>query len=192
MPPITSVSTGQFILGCWAVFLIFWIIASFSVKQTVEVSRSSKQILFRMCIAIFAVLILGHFFSFTNLRLWPYSLTVGIIADIIAGCGLLLMLWSRVILGSNWSASVTFKQDHELIQRGPYAVVRHPIYSGLLLLFLGEAIWYGSASFFLVLVFVAIGFSLKAKDEEKLLTQHFPDAYPAYKARTKALIPFVW
>ena len=69
--------------------------------------------------------------------LWPHNLTTGVIADVVTFLGLLLTLWARVVLGGNWSSGVAFKEQHELIERGPYAYVRHPIYSGVLLMFLG-------------------------------------------------------
>jgi protein-S-isoprenylcysteine O-methyltransferase Ste14 len=192
MTPITNILTGQIILGCWAIFLLFWFVTSFFTKKTVEGNNSiANTILIRMAIVIFIVLILGQHVPFVASHLWSYSTTSGVIADVIAIAGLLLMLWSRVVLGANWSASVVFKENHELIQRGPYALIRHPIYSGLLLMFLGESIWYGSVMWFLVLICVFIGFWMKAQKEETLLTKHFPAEYPAYRERTKALIPFV-
>jgi protein-S-isoprenylcysteine O-methyltransferase Ste14 len=96
-----------------------------------------------------------------------------------------------VVLGGNWSGRVTFKENHELIQRGPYRFVRHPIYSGLLLMVLGTAVVLNRAGPFLgfVIYFAALG--VKLRQEEALMTRHFPETYPPYKARTKALIPFI-
>lgn len=78
--------------------------------------------------------------------LWHWTPTVGLVADAIKGIGLVVTLWARLILGGNWSATVEFKERHELIERGPYRVVRHPIYSGVLLMVLGTAILWGGSS----------------------------------------------
>ena len=101
-------------------------------------------------------------------------------------------LWARATLGTNWSGTVTFKQDHDLITSGPYAFVRHPIYTGMLLMLLGTAIINGHAIGFGVLAFVTLSLWLKAREEEKMMIKHFPDAYPAYKARVRALVPFLF
>lgn len=105
--------------------------------------------------------------------------------------GLVLALRARVVLGGNWSAIVTIKEQHELIQRGPYRYVRHPIYSAILLMLLGSAIVDGKLEWFVLTALCTVGLAIKARSEERLLTKHFPDGYPAYRQRVKAIIPFV-
>jgi protein-S-isoprenylcysteine O-methyltransferase Ste14 len=85
---------------------------------------------------------------------------------------------------------VTLKENHELIQRGPYRVVRHPIYSGLLLMILGTAILVGKLGGFVVLAFSFCGLWVKLRREEALLTEQLP-GYSEYMRGTRALIPFV-
>ena len=84
--------------------------------------------------------------------LWHTSLALGIVCDCIVLAGTAFTVWARIALGRNWSAEVTFKQDHELIESGPYALVRHPIYTGLIVMALGTAIDYGRAIGFAVFV----------------------------------------
>jgi protein-S-isoprenylcysteine O-methyltransferase Ste14 len=96
-----------------------------------------------------------------------------------------------VTLGGNWSAKVTLKENHELIQRGPYRLVRHPIYSGLLLMIFGTAILVGKVGAFIVLVMCFGGFWVKLRQEEALLSKHL-SGYSDYMRRTKALVPFVF
>jgi len=115
----------------------------------------------------------------------------GVVADLIAVAGLIVMLWARKTLGANWSSEVVLKQNHELIERGPYAYVRHPIYTGVILMALGTMILFARLSGFVAWVIFVFGFWLKAREEERLLAKHFPEAYPTYKARVKAVIPFV-
>ena len=90
------------------------------------------------------------------------------------------------------SATVALKQDHRLVTAGPYARVRHPIYSGALLLCLGTALWLASIAAFAALALVTFGLCCKARAEERLLSRHFGSAYPAYRARTRMLIPAIW
>jgi protein-S-isoprenylcysteine O-methyltransferase Ste14 len=91
----------------------------------------------------------------------------------------------------NWSGNVTFKEGHELIQSGPYRYVRHPIYSALLLMGLGSALYYAQAFGFALLGFALVVFAAKMRLEEKLMTEHFGDQYVDYRRRVKALIPFI-
>lgn len=103
--------------------------------------------------------------------------------------GMIVAIWSRHLLGRNWSGSVQVKSDHELIESGPYRFVRHPIYGGLLLLFLGNAIMVGDWRGLLAVAIVFVSFWFKLKLEERWLTEHFGDTYRAYSRRTRALIP---
>ena len=86
---------------------------------------------------------------------------------------------------------MTVKEEPELITSGPYRVVRHPIYSGILLAMLGSALVVGT-SWFLAVAFFAAYFAYCAKTEEQLIMRQFPHEYSQYKKRTKMLIPFVW
>ncbi len=190
--------TGLFILFCWATFVLYWLVSLFAVKRTIEKpARGGRSLLLVILLAAFAI---GAFFSmesgsqlpnYLNAILLPQSLTLRLVADSITLCGLVVALWARTVLGSNWSGLVALKENHELVERGPYHYVRHPIYSGLLLMSLGTAIWFDRVielvTFFVLLVL----FWGKALAEEQLLTKHFPDAYPQYKKRVKALIPFL-
>lgn len=105
--------------------------------------------------------------------------------------GLAIMVWARVHLGRNWSATVTIKQDHELIRGGPYRFVRHPIYTGGLIAVFGTAItlaeWRGLLAMFIV--FVALWRKLQI--EERWLGETFGEDYAKYRAEVAALIPFL-
>ncbi len=103
--------------------------------------------------------------------------------------GIAWMVWARRHLGRLWSGIVTFKTGHRIVRSGPYAITRHPIYTGLLLALLATALaratWTGFAGFAIMLA----GFRLKIRQEETLLTSHFGDAYRAYRAEVPALVP---
>ena len=93
---------------------------------------------------------------------------------------------------SNWSGRVTVKEGHELTVAGPYAIVRHPIYTGLLLAALGTGITIGEARCILGLALLILAFIAKIGQEEQLMLEIFPQAYPTYRLRVKALIPGVF
>jgi protein-S-isoprenylcysteine O-methyltransferase Ste14 len=103
----------------------------------------------------------------------------------------LVAIRARFQLGGNWSAIVAVKRGHTLVQTGPYAAVRHPIYAGLLLAMLGTAIGYGEAGGFLGVVVAFAGFLAKARSEEWFLLTEFGEDYREYRTRVRALIPFV-
>jgi len=117
-----------------------------------------------------------------------WALVLGVLVCVF---GLFVTIWARRMLVGNWSSDVTFKQGHELVRSGPYRFVRHPIYTGLLVMGLGSAIVIGRLHCFLAIAVVGIGCWIKLKQEERLLLRHFPDAYPAYQNQVKALVPFV-
>jgi protein-S-isoprenylcysteine O-methyltransferase Ste14 len=184
--------TAQFINLCFAIFILYWIVSAFWTKPTLKGQRGGQ---WRLIGLIIALVLLFVFRRPLGIRggpvLWRHTPFVGIIADIIALCGLIIVLWARTTLGGNWSANVVIKEDHELIQRGPYAYVRHPIYSGLLLMTLALVINNGRLAWFIVFALICLGVYFKARREEELLTKHFPESYPKYMTKVKALIPFV-
>jgi protein-S-isoprenylcysteine O-methyltransferase len=124
-------------------------------------------------------------------RLWSVRQSLWILSCGITFAGLALTIWSRLALGRNWSASVTYREGHALILKGPYRYVRHPIYTGLISMISGTAIVVGSVGGLIAIVVFILGTWWKLKKEEALMTQYFPDEYQHYKSRTKALIPFV-
>lgn len=126
-----------------------------------------------------------------GLRLYPDSQLAAWAGLAIAVAGALLTVWARLILGGNWSAVVAIKNDHALVRRGPYALVRHPIYSGLLLLLLGSVIANGELRAFLGFAIVGVGLWYKSRQEERYLAQQFGADYTLYRTRVRALIPYL-
>jgi protein-S-isoprenylcysteine O-methyltransferase Ste14 len=105
--------------------------------------------------------------------------------------GLSLSVCARKYLGRYWSSRPAIKVDHKLIRTGPYRLVRHPIYTGILVGFLGTAIAMGRVWALLLVLVILCSFLLKIRAEEKLLLEEFGEAYSQYKKEVKALIPFV-
>ncbi len=183
------------VTACWAIFLVYWIVSARSVKQTAEGQgwrRWGWRIPMIVAAAVFLLLDrIGAVARFAGDRLYPTTARVGIGAAALDVIGLAIAVWARRTLGGNWSSEVEIRTEHELIERGPYAYVRHPIYSGMLLMMLGAAVLLARPAAFIAFVIFVVGFWFKATQEERLLTRHFPAEYPRYRARVKALIPFV-
>jgi len=183
---------GSIIIGCWITFAVFWFIGARRTKAIAEKQSLPSALAHRIPVASGWILLgFQHWPSAMNLPLIPHTDWILATGVIICVFGLFITIWARVILAGNWSSDVTFKQGHELIKTGPYRFVRHPIYTGLLIMGLGTAFEIGRLRCFVGLVVVGIGFWIKLKQEEKLLLRHFPDDYPAYQKRVKALVPFV-
>ena len=183
--------TGFFIALCFVAFIVFWIVTGLSTKRTVR-RRGWWRVSFALITLAFILARIGLFrVHWVSGFLWHTTLFTGLMADAIALAGLAVLLWARVNLGGNWSADVALKEGHELVTSGPYRFVRHPIYSGLLLMALGWAVWRGRYSGFWGLAVLLLLFWIKAREEEKLMIQHFGDAYRSYKTRVKAIIPYV-
>ena len=107
----------------------------------------------------------------------------------LAGFG--FAVWARVHIGRNWGMPMSLREGHELVTSGPYAYVRHPIYSGLMLAMIGSAFTVGLVLLLVLPLYFAY-FLFSARSEEKTMLAQFPEAYPAYRRRTKMLIPFVF
>lgn len=176
---------------CWIIFLLYWVVSSWSVKPTQERVGGIGGYWHYVSIVL-AVLLFNIPVYPLTLSLVSRSAGIAILSSVFAISGLAIAIAARRTLASNWSGSVTFKQNHTLITRGIYQYVRHPIYTGVLLMFLGTALLVGTLGAvigFLVLFFT---FWFKLKQEEALMERHFPREYPAHKRRVKALIPYVF
>ena len=106
--------------------------------------------------------------------------------------GLIVAIIARRQLAGNWGAAVELKKGHELITTGIYGYVRHPIYTGMLLMGLGTTVFINAAPVWISLAVAIVLFAIRARQEEKLMTRTFPKEYPEYKKKVKALIPFIF
>ncbi|HEY7256636.1 MAG TPA: isoprenylcysteine carboxylmethyltransferase family protein [Solirubrobacterales bacterium] len=179
------------IVGCWIVFVAFWAVTALRTKRTVERQDMSARLAHSIPIFAGAWLLLKGTSDPGALgdRVIPHNTPFLIAGLAITLAGLALALWARVTLGTNWSGIVTLKEDHELIRHGPYRHVRHPIYSAILLMVLGSVLATGTLGALLGLPLIGLGIWLKLRQEEELMTAHFPAEYPSYRAQVRALIP---
>jgi protein-S-isoprenylcysteine O-methyltransferase Ste14 len=183
---------GYIIIVCWAVFVIVWLVAAFRAKRTVERQSLLSALAHRIPI-VFGWWLLAYprLSPIVNRIVIPRTALSQIVGVAVCVAGLSFTLWARRVLGGNWSSDVTFKRDHELIRTGPYRIVRHPIYTGLLVMCLGTAIEIGALRGVIGSLLVGVGFWIKLNQEERFLLRHFSEAYPSYQRDAKALVPFI-
>jgi protein-S-isoprenylcysteine O-methyltransferase Ste14 len=171
----------------WAAFWIYWLVSAFSMKR----GRVpwSRELRIRGVIVVGAILLIRFgAFRHDGLNSNPWLAGIGLI---LFALGLWFAIWARVRIGRNWGTPMSQKDEPELVDSGPYRMVRHPIYSGILVAGVGTAV----ALSWLWLIAVALAgiyFIYSATVEERYLTEQFPDTYPAYKRSTKLLVPFIF
>jgi len=179
----------------WLAFTLLWVVAAFTSKRTVQVQSGGSRLLQAGVVLIGVTLLFNLspwlMSGWLTERLTPESARVVLGGAVLTVAGMLFSVWARLTLGRNWSGTVTIKQDHELIQRGPYRIVRHPIYTGMLLAMLGTAFVYGIARCFLGVPIVGLGFWLKVQIEEQFMVQQFGEQYVRYRQEVRALIPYI-
>ena len=181
------------IIICWGAFFVVWIVAAIFTKRTVYHESRTRRLAYTLPI------IVGWLFLFRGRRLespWdvpviPQTAGILIVAAIFCVSGVAFCFWARAVLGRNWSGTVTLKENHELIVRGPYRFVRHPIYTGIMAMLIGTALELGHVAGMIGVVLVFASLWIKSNYEEEVMTNQFPDQYPAYRHRVKRIIPFL-
>jgi protein-S-isoprenylcysteine O-methyltransferase Ste14 len=188
-------ATVQWIFQCvWLAWVAYWVISARGVKPAQRhespASRAGHIVPLTVAVALLAapwppgVWLTAQFV--------PPSAGLGLAGAAITVPGLALTVWARRFLGTNWSGTVTVKQDHQLITTGPYRYVRHPIYSGLLLAFAGSALASGQWRGPLALVIAAYALWRKWRLEERWMRETFGSAYSDYAAHTPAVVPRIF
>ena len=184
---------GPLIGAIWFGWVVYWFVAAQDAKPNRRrESRFSRTAhIVPLFIAIFLLAAPDRREGWFYARILPHGVAaywVGVGA-LIAGLG--FSVWARRRLGRNWSGTVTLKEDHELIRTGPYRWVRHPIYTGLLLAFVGTAVSLGEWRGVTAVLLAALALLLKIRIEEDWMIENFGDAYRRYRAEVRALIPFI-
>jgi len=178
----------------WISLGLIWVGGMLSTKRTASAQSLGARSLHLLFIlpgyALFAFRQLG--IGWLGERFVPATSTVALAGLAITVAGCFFASWARITLGANWSGRVTLKQGHELITKGPYAITRHPIYTGLITAVAGTALAIGEWRCLVGLVLVALSFVIKIRQEEPVMLQAFPDVYPAYRKRVKALVPGIF
>lgn len=183
------------LVPAWGTFLLVWFLGAFRTNRTVRRSWGWDRFLLAIAVAIGLLALdrrAGMGASFLGARTWPTTALTLTLGTVLLYDGIALAVWARVHLGRYWSGMVTLKEGHRLIRTGPYAVVRNPIYTGLLLAVLGSAVVVGNAGLLLMFVIMLVTFLLKIRAEETLLREAFGAEYDAYAHDVKRLVPGVW
>lgn len=177
----------------WCIFWVYWIYAAKKTKKTVRQQSTWGQviILFRQIVCYALIYVPQFAIGWLGQQVFDAKFVSGLFGSVIGIIGFLFAVWARRTLNTNWSGTITLKEHHELIQQGPYRLVRHPIYTGLMLIWLGSALALDETRGFLAFAITFWGLWNKLKQEEALLCQQFPGIYSTYKQQVKALIPFL-
>src|SRR6266852_807173 len=175
----------------WIIFVLYWIAGAIKTRANREKESAASRI------AILAIEGTGYVLIFSGsagIGLWgtqfmPRTLGSAGLGVVFTWSGIRLAIWARYHLAEYWSARITIKQDQQLIRTGPYARLRHPIYSGITLAAIGSAVVIAQWRCVLGVCLVLIGYCIKARKEETMLTQQFGDAFREHQKQTGFLIP---
>ena len=173
----------------WIVWVVSWIAASLWSRHTAARPSIADEMLYRIVTAVGAFMVFGFFDRSRPAWEVTPALAWAMVGLTIAGFA--FCWWARLTLGTLWSGNVTRKDDHRIVYTGPYALVRHPIYTVLILAAFGTAIARGHIEGLIGVVVLGFGCWIKARLEERFLSEELGADYAAYRARVKMLVPFL-
>ena len=175
----------------WLLWLLSWLAASFWSKRPVTRPPLRDELVYRTLTVVGAALIFWQVERVDVLgQLWVAIPVLGWLSVILAAAGFGFAWWARLHLGTLWSSSVTRKDDHKIIDAGPYGMVRHPIYTGLLLALYATALDHGTIFALVGVLVLTIAFIVKARLEERFLNTELGPGYGQYERRVPMLVPF--
>ena len=191
--PMDDRLVGLAISVIWLAWLIYWWLSARDVKRTSRQEPVRDRLTYRvpLVLGILCLSAPGWIPPVLHRRFVPPGAPAQAAGLALLAAGLGFSVWARRHLGRNWSASVVVKEDHALIRSGPYRRVRHPIYTGMLLAFLGTAVAVGEWRGLVGLVLAFVSFALKSRMEEARMAETFPE-YSEYRRHTASLIPGVY
>ena len=182
---------GLWIQYSWAVLAAIWLVTLPFTKRTRQ-SLTGKSVVIQRTIFLVGFFLIGSDYfrmGWLGHNFLPENRPVQTVGLAFTAAGCLFAIWARLVLGANWSGTARVKEGHELIVKGPYRSVRHPIYTGIVVACIGTALAIGEWRCILGLGVILLGLILKIAQEERLMMAAFPHAYPQYRRRVKALIP---
>jgi protein-S-isoprenylcysteine O-methyltransferase Ste14 len=177
----------------WLVFMLVWAIGASTSKRTMQREPVRNRIMYGIPLALASLMLFGgRHWLHLNARFVPNTAAFRLCGVVLTTLGLGFAIWARLTIGRNWSGTVTIKEDHQLIRRGPYRIVRHPIYFGILLALLGTALAYGRVLGLMAAPIAFLGFWRKAQTEEQFMMAQFGAQYVQYRREVKGFIPGVF
>jgi protein-S-isoprenylcysteine O-methyltransferase Ste14 len=175
----------------WIVFVVYWAVGALKTRRTAtkESFASRYGILFLEIVGFVLLFSEDAEIGVLGQRVYPRGDLVAWIGVVLTWAGIGIALWARWHLGQYWSARVTIKEDHKLIGTGPYARLRHPIYTGLDLAAIGSAIAIDRWRCVMGVCLIVAGYWIKARKEERMLTAQFGGAFAEHCRKTGFLLP---
>jgi protein-S-isoprenylcysteine O-methyltransferase Ste14 len=186
------ISPGTCLSVLWLSWIVVWLVAARATPGTVVKRSVRARVVYFGLMSGSALLLILQPRRFGLLLLRPVlsdSRSIAWCGVFIVGTGLAFATWARVELGRFWSSAPSIKAEHDLIRTGPYALTRHPIYSGLLLAVATTTLLRGTIAALAGLGLFSVALMLKIHEEERLLVGHFGDAYRSYQAEVPAILP---
>ena len=197
MPGVDSVRVGQVALAegvLWVVWLNYWWYAARGGSGDIHAEPARERAIhLALMVAAFMLLFAPLAGSAPNDQvLSPGETAAGFAGIVLTALGLGFSIWARRHLADYWSGRITLKVGHRLVRTGPYAWVRHPIYTGVLLAVVGRALSVNTVAAWMGAVIAAGAYWRKIRLEERVLMAHFGNEYTQYRAEVKALVPGIW
>jgi protein-S-isoprenylcysteine O-methyltransferase Ste14 len=188
---IPEIDSGAIIKGLWMLFALYWLVSAIKRKETKKRESMLQRLLYMLpLIAAFILLFRaeGHYGRLGQ-RFLPDAAVVQWIAVLLTALGVAIAFWARWHLGANWSGVVTLKEGHELIRTGPYRFIRHPIYTGILLMLVGTMVAIGEVRGLIAVLITWLSFYVKARREESFLAQEFGPRFTEHSEHTGMFLP---
>ena len=178
----------------WVAVAALWFVMAFATKRTARRMPRGALLQHILVLALSFDLLFADYFrvGVLRVRFVPEAEWLQWMGCAATLAGIAFIVWARFTLGRNWSGTVEVKQEHTLVRRGPYALVRHPIYSGLSFGLLGTAVICGEVRCLLGALLAFFEWKRKSLIEERFMIEQFGRDYVEYRREVKALIPFVW
>jgi protein-S-isoprenylcysteine O-methyltransferase Ste14 len=178
-------------LDLWMVLALIWLITSLRTRRTQERVDIASRLLYGIPVILGFVLMFDNHFpmSWLQSNILPANVFPRVLGVALTAFGLAFAVWARFSIGQNWSSAVSIKVEHQLVRTGPYAWVRHPIYSGILLMMIGTAVVVGQVRGVLATLVLWSAFWVKSRMEESFMLKTFGQDYTDYSRSTGALVP---
>lgn len=180
----------------WIVFAVVWTIAAPFTQKTVRresmFSRGAYLLPILFAIVALETRVLVAIWPGFYARIVPDTPAIRMIAYAFDYGGIAFSIWARATLGSLWSGTITLKENHRLVQAGPFSITRHPIYTGIVLAAVGIVLRVGTPFALVGLAVLVASFVKKLGKEEALMRETFGDEHRAYAERVRKLVPYIW
>jgi protein-S-isoprenylcysteine O-methyltransferase Ste14 len=175
----------------WQLLLLVWVVLWFGKKKAKKLENWGERAQHGILVVLGFWLLFGNLehWGWLNYRLVPNVPWVWLMGLALTALGVGISIWARLSLGSNWSGMVTLKTGHELVRKGLYRWIRHPIYTGILLGMIGTAMIKGHLRGWIGLAIVFAGFYFKARREERFLREEFGAGFDEHSQRTGMFLP---